>query len=106
MSLGLSSTSRISTASGFIRRLFAEREVEGRAVTGTGFGPDPAAVAEHDALGDCEPDPGALVFLGAVETLEDAEQTIRILHVEADAVVAHVVDAIRRRGTVHQAADL
>ena len=34
------------------------------------------------------PTPGALEVLGAMQPLEDAEQLVRVLHAEADAVVA------------------
>ena len=37
------------------------------------------------------PDAGALVVLGAVQALEDAEELADVLHVEAHAVVAHKV---------------
>ena len=43
----------------------------------------------NDAAHVGEPDTGALEFVATVEPLEDAEQLVHVLHVEADAVVAN-----------------
>src|SRR6185295_4548468 len=67
------------------------REPERRAAIGRGFGPDFPAVALEDALHDRQPDAAALEFRLAMQALERAEQLRRVLHVEADAVVAHEV---------------
>src|SRR5687768_3851013 len=93
-SCGLSSTSRISICS----TIGAPRqgEMEAGALAGTALGPDAAAVAGHDALHDGEPDAGARELVGAVQPLEYAEELSDVAHVEADAVVAHPVDAFRR----------
>src|SRR5215470_10703396 len=40
-----------------------------------------------DALNGCEPDSGSFELLSPVETLENSEQFVDILHVKADAVV-------------------
>src|SRR5438093_1586472 len=85
-SLGLSSTSKISTASGMMAPSL-EGEVEGGALIGLGVGPDASAVALDDALHDGQADSGPLVLLGPVQPLEDAEQLVGVAHVEADPVV-------------------
>jgi len=46
----------------------------------------------QDPLHDRQADAGARIFAGFVQTLEDPEQLVDVLHIEADAVVAHVVD--------------
>src|SRR3954468_19075945 len=69
-----------------------QREVEGRAGARAALGPGAAAVALHDAADVGEADPGALELLVAVQALEDAEELVGVLHVEADAVVPDAVD--------------
>src|SRR5437588_9356599 len=92
MSLALSSASRMFLSSGMTRPASRvglwKREIEGRPAIESAFRPGAAAVALHDAANIGEPDPGPLEFVGAVEPLKYAEQLARILHVEADAVVA------------------
>src|SRR5690606_28859209 len=68
---------------------FAGREMEGKggALAGRGVGADVAAVPLDDFLADREPDPGARRLAG--EPAEDLEDAVRIVRVEADAVVAH-----------------
>ena len=45
-----------------------------------------------DAADVGQADAGALELLGAVQPLKHAEQFVRVLHVESDAVVAHEED--------------
>src|SRR5437588_12484167 len=59
-----------------------------------GFWPDPASVPVHDPLNDGEPNPGSLVVLAPVQSLEDAEQLVRVIHVEARAVVLDEVHGL------------
>ena len=56
--------------------------------------PDPAAVARDDAVhyGKSYTRPGKRLLL--VQPLKDAEQLLRITHVEPDAVVAHKVNPL------------
>src|SRR6266576_4643343 len=42
-----------------------------------------------NAVDGSETDPGAFEILGAMQPLENAEQLIRVLHIEANAVIAH-----------------
>ena len=72
----------------------SESEVERRALVGLGVGPDAAAVAVDDPLHDGEADAGALIVLGPVQPLEDAEQLVGVAHVEADAVVLDEIGRI------------
>src|SRR6185312_4088308 len=100
-SSGLSSTRRISTS--FRMNLScADGKEERRADVGSRFRPDLAPVAVDDALDDREPDAGAFELFRAVKALEDAEQLVRITHVEAGAVVTHIIHGsrgcLRRRG--------
>src|ERR1700733_8032956 len=70
-------------------------EVEGRAFAQAAVRPDPPAVAGHDPVHDRKSDAGALELLHGMQPLEEAEELRRIAHVEAHAVIAYVVDALR-----------
>ena len=75
-----------------VRRLRAggrapEGKEKGRALLDRGLGPDAPAVAVDDALHDGQPHTGALVLLGAVQPLEDAEELVRVRHIKAHAIV-------------------
>src|SRR5262245_31270241 len=90
-SLGLSSTKRISgRRSSMIGSL--RREVEGCAPVDGRFGPDTSGMTLYDALCDGQAHAGAFEILGAVQPLEDAEQLVGVLHVEAGAIVADKAD--------------
>ena len=96
---GLSSTSRISigvvtAAIIALLSLSGEREVEGRALAGLGLDPDAPAVALDDLLADRQADAGARVLVPAVQALEDDEDALEVLRVDADAVVAHREDPL------------
>src|SRR5712692_912644 len=90
-SSGLSSTSRIFP--GFTRASRpagsgpSQSEVERRSLIDGAFGPDPAAVPVDDAPDGGQTDAGALEVSSGMQSLEYPEQLIRILHVEAGAVV-------------------
>src|SRR5713226_10052427 len=89
-SSGLSSTSRIFP--GFTRASRPaggplQSEVERRSLIDGALGPDPAAVPGDDAHDGGEPDARALELGRGVQALEHAEQLVRVLHVEAGAVV-------------------
>src|SRR5581483_7436464 len=90
-SLGLSSTSRISTRLLFITAPRSQGEIEGRALVRDGVGPDATPMTHDDTLDERQAHAGALVLLGAVQPLEDPEQLVGVLHVEAHPVVPHVV---------------
>ena len=51
--------------------------------------PDPSAVVLDDPLADGHADAGARILLPGVEALENNEDTLRVLRVDADAVVPH-----------------
>src|SRR5579872_4556796 len=72
-SLGLSSTSRISTPLSVIVSPFLESEIKRGTFVGFGLGPDAAAVTMHDPLDDGQPDARPVVIFEPVKTLEDAE---------------------------------
>src|SRR5262245_60484119 len=87
-SLGLSSTKRISTPLGCIGSpSFFQSEVKRSPLARLRFGPDPPPMAVDDALDDRQAHARALIVLGAVEALEDAEELVGVAHVKADAVV-------------------
>src|SRR5687767_15743331 len=71
-----------------------EREVKRGASVDGRVGPDAPAVAVDDALYDGQAHAGALIVLGAVQPLEDAEEFIGVLHVKTGAVVFHEIDAL------------
>jgi len=64
-----------------------KREVERRALSGLGFGPDSTTVAFHDPLTHRQSDasPGMLVL--GVESLEHLEDTIHVLGINTDPFV-------------------
>ena len=57
-----------------------------------GFRPDPTSMTMDDALDECKSHSRSREFFLGVQPLEDAEQFVRVAHVEARAVVLHVVD--------------
>src|SRR5579884_798506 len=92
----LSSTRRISigvplTISLMTSALLAgrEREVEGASAALFRFHPDAPAVSFDHLLADGQPDPRAGVLLSAVQSLEDQEDAVGVLRVDADAVVPY-----------------
>src|SRR5580698_6411756 len=87
-SASLSSASSISMASkSFTGISFGQCEREHGAAIDFPFGPYPSAVAGDHAMNDGEADSRAAEFVGAMQALEYPEKLLRILHVEADAVV-------------------
>src|SRR5256885_12484888 len=87
-------------SSGSVRELggwpsFGQREIERRAFAGFALGPHAAAMAKHHALHDGEPHAGTRELPRAMQALEHAEQLAVISHVEAGAVVLHVIDVPR-----------
>src|SRR2546421_2586470 len=88
---GLSSTSRISMGTGAISSLVdcGEREVKRRALLRCGLHPDPAAVTLDNLLADGEPQPRARVLVLPMQALEDDEDPLEVLRVDADPVVAN-----------------
>src|SRR5205807_142648 len=69
-------------------------EIEGGALTGAAVGPHPAAVTRDDPVHDRQADSGALERLLRMQALKHAEEPVGVAHVEADAVVAHVIDDV------------
>src|ERR1051325_6273319 len=64
-----------------------EGDDEGGAGAGFAGGGDDAAVAVGDAPADGEADAGAFILVAGMQALEDGEDFIEVLFVEADAVV-------------------
>src|SRR5690606_15003341 len=60
-----------------------------RSVAGRGLHPDAAAVALDDLSTDGQADAGARVFGAGVQALEDLEDPVLVLGVDADPVVAY-----------------
>ena len=73
----------------------AQRKAERRALVQRGVSPDPAAVTVDDPLDNRQPDPGALVLLGAVQPLKHAKQLVAVAHIKAHAVIVDRVDRLR-----------
>src|SRR5690349_727147 len=92
---GLSSTRRmlvlcISTPIE-IFAISVQREVKSRAFPYHAFRPHLPPVALDDALHRGQANSGSLKLLLGMQALEGCEQLVDVSHVEADAVVAHVV---------------
>ncbi|EKS67664.1 Diguanylate cyclase/phosphodiesterase with PAS/PAC and GAF sensor [Burkholderia sp. SJ98] len=66
-----------------------QREIEYRALSQPPFGPRAPVMTLDDAPHVGEPDARALELFRAMQALEHPEQLRAVLHVEADAVVAH-----------------
>src|SRR4051794_19161220 len=64
-----------------------QREHHPRAARGPRLGPDPAAVVLHDLAGDRQPDAGARIAVARVQATEHAEDQLRVVGADADAVV-------------------
>ena len=67
----------------------AEGKAESGALAWLGFRPDTAAMAVNDPRDGGQADAATLEFFGFVQALEGREDAVGVLHVEADAVVAH-----------------
>ena len=70
----------------------AEGEIEGGPLIEGRFNPNPTAVAGDNPLGNGQADARALEGIGLMETLEDAEKSVSVGHIETDAVVADEED--------------
>ncbi len=68
-----------------------------RAVAGAAFRPDPASVTRDDPPDDRQADAGAREIVRAMQALEDSEQFVDILHIEAYAIVMNMIEAFRSR---------
>src|SRR5918998_1641243 len=75
-----------------------EREVEGAPPADSSFRPYPAAVPVDDARHRRQADPGPLEFVLSVQSLEGAEQLVRVSLVESGPVVPHVVNGGQKTG--------
>src|SRR5262245_26989642 len=94
-SSALSSTIRMST--GWLLTMIpicSEREEECCPLINDGISPDLTAVPMDDALHDGQAHTCALEVFRPVQTLEDAKELVRVLHVEPGSVVAHVEDVV------------
>src|SRR6185436_17905178 len=88
-SSGLSSTRRISLI-GFLQGVLPQGEIEAGSLVRFPFRPHVPAVTMNDPLHRGEPDAGAREFGRGVQPLERSKQFIRVLRIEAGAVVADV----------------
>src|SRR5947209_2114816 len=92
---GLSSTSRMSMGRASdgspMAALLTGREGEVKAAPPARFrfGPDAPAVALDHLFADGQPDARTRVLLAVVQALEDQENALGVLRLDADAVVAH-----------------
>src|SRR5580704_3224828 len=80
-------SSRSSVALRFNLFCRSECEIERRALAQFRICPHSAAMFLHDALHGSQADAGTFKVLRAMQTLEDSEQFVHILHVEADTIV-------------------
>ena len=86
-----------------------DNETEGGAALGRALRPDATAVTLKHSLDDRKADTRAFELLLRMHSLEYAEQLVRVAHVEAGAIVAYEIHALRRAGPIgrgcHDAAD-
>src|SRR5690606_13835239 len=66
----------------------------GAGLLGLGVQPDPAAVELHDLLAHRQSDAGAAVLVPGAQPLEDDEDPLGVLRVDADAVVGAAEDPL------------
>src|SRR4051812_31216988 len=71
-----------------------ERESERGALSRHAFAGSVATVAPDDTVHDGQADPGAGKLLVGVQAFEWTEKLVRVLHVEARAVIANEEDAL------------
>src|SRR5258705_13092018 len=96
-SVGLSSTSRISTLSNpVILPSCWHGKKESGAPVQFGFGPDSASMAGDQPMNDGEPDPGSGKFVGSVQALEYPEEFVVETHIKAHPIVLHEKSVLRR----------
>src|SRR5258706_7512483 len=99
-SVGLSSTSRISTLSSpVIWPSCWHGKKESGAPVQFGFGPDSASMAGDQSMNDGEPDPGSGKFVGSVQALEYPEEFVVETHIKAHPIVLHEKSVFRRHET-------
>src|ERR1043166_166543 len=84
----------MSISSSLMKFSFTQGEIKRGAVVHLRFGPNPAAVSMHDAVHNGQSHTGALKLVGGVQPLENAEEPLGVLHVEARAVVLHEINAL------------
>src|SRR5258706_10320667 len=65
-----------------------KRKIEGGASIHYALGPDPAAMAGHNALNRGQSDTGTLECFWEVQALEHAEQFVHVFHVKTHAIVS------------------
>lgn len=63
--------------------------MKGRAFVRFAFRPDFPAVPKNDPLDYREPDAGTGKLCLTVQTLEDTEQLIGVVHIEAGSIIVH-----------------
>src|SRR4030095_1203504 len=69
-------------------------EEDGRTPADLRLHPDPPAMPLDDLLADRQTDAGSWVRTAVVQALEDDEDPLKILRLDADAVVAHAEDPV------------
>ncbi len=74
-------------------RSFRQGEKKRGSFIHLGFGPDAPAMTLDDSLNDGEADPSAFKFLLVVQSLKDAEKSIRISHFKPRSVVPNKVNS-------------
>src|SRR5215510_2923652 len=72
----------------------SQSKVKRRALVHDSLGPDASAMTVDDALHNSEAHACALILLGAVQSLKDAEELMSIAHVETYAIVFDEVDVL------------
>src|SRR5919106_1124266 len=71
-----------------------QREIKRAAFPSLGLHPDPPTMALDDFLGDRQTDAGAGILVSAMQALEDQEDPLGKLRLDADAVVPHPQEPI------------
>src|SRR5580658_6945295 len=71
------------------RVVFWDGKEKGRSFTRRGFDPDSSAVTLNHALANCQSDAGAGIFPVTMEPLENTEDYLLVMGIDADAVVPH-----------------
>src|SRR5579884_741120 len=93
-SAALSSTTRMTGSRPAASSSDGDGEPEGRSEPRFGFHPDPAVIEVDDSLTDGQANAGTGILIAGMQTFEEAKNSLLILRLNADSVVADGEDPV------------